>query len=138
VFPGGSSIADIQRTLGENSVDLTRVNWNRIKHLLYLADTYEGRIFRSREPKLGTSVPYLVAEFTVHGHGFAVAECPEIGNATYVVNENISAGTWEELMMLSKADARSLGARRIIHPKEEGHLNKIIRTVNSLLVVKAA
>jgi hypothetical protein len=136
VFPAGATASDIRSILGENSIDLSRVNWERIKHLIHLADTYDGRIYRSRENKLGTSVPYLVAEFGIHGHNFAVAECPEIGNATYVVDEAIAAGTWTELMRLSKADARNLGARRIIHPKEEGHLNKIIRTVNSMLTVR--
>lgn len=139
VFPAGTTEGDIRHILGENSVDLSRVNWERIRHLIHLANTYEGHIYRSQqEKKLGTNVPYLVAEFNIHGHNFAVAECPEIGNATYVVDEALSAGTWPELMGLSKADARHLGARRIIHPKEEGHLNKIIRTINGMLLVRAA
>lgn len=138
VFPAGTTIRDTQRTLGENQVDLTRVNWERIQHLLYLADNFEGKIYRSSEAKLGTSVPYLVAEIDVCGRRFAVAECPEIGNATYVVDDMVAAGTWEELMRLSKADARSLGARRIIHPKEEGHLFKIVRCINSMLTIKVS
>ncbi len=138
VFPHGTTIVDIQRTLEQQAASLARVNWDRIRHLLFLAENYNGKIYRSRDPQLGTRVPYLVVDIELYDqHRIAVAECPEIGNATYIVDNSLAAGTWEEVMRLSKADARSLGARRVIHPKEEGHLNKIVRQINSMLLVNS-
>jgi len=135
VFPTGAKLIDIQQSMSSPDMDLRRVNWDRISHLLELVNSTEGRIYRSREAKLGTNVPYLVAEINVYGRKFAVAECPEVGNATYIVDEASSAGSWQEMMRLSKAEARSLGARRIIHPQEARHLAKIIDTIQSLATV---
>lgn len=137
VFPPGTTVQDVRNALGIERIDTARVNWDRIKHLLYLANEHQGEVYRSMDSQLGTSVPYLVAEIYIQGRRIAVAECPEIGNATYVVDDLTAAGTWEEVMRLSKAEARSLGAKRVIHPTEEGHLSKIIRALNSILTVSA-
>jgi hypothetical protein len=138
VFPPGANINVIRHILGENRVDLSKVNWERINHLLYLADEYEGTVYRSAEPKLGTSVPYLVATMHIHGRKFAVAECPEKGNATYVIDESNAAGTWEEIMRLPRRDARGLGAKAVIHSTEDNHLPRIIKRINSLLTVRTS
>ena len=136
VFPPGTNIEGIRQNLAEGQVDVTRVNWDRVGHLIKLANQYQGLIYRSKERNLGTSVPYLVAEITVLGHRIGIAECPQIGNATYIVDELSAAASWTEVMQLTKADARDLGARRLIHPKETGHLTKIVNSINSLLTVK--
>ncbi|HIB65301.1 MAG TPA: hypothetical protein EYO33_09365 [Phycisphaerales bacterium] len=52
---------------------------------------------------------YLVAEFD----GVAIAESGEEGNAIYFVKSQV--GDWKRILALTKAEARSEGAKRIVH-----------------------
>lgn len=67
---------------------------------------------RPRKWYVGKSIgipQYFVAEFA----RVAVAECPATGNAIYYVIA--SAGDWRVIFRNCKAEARQLGAKRILH-----------------------
>lgn len=136
VFPEGVGLGVIKHMI-EDKVNTSLVNWDRLQHLVNLTDRFGGRIYISKDKNvLGTSVPYLVAEFEIHDRRFGVAECPEVGNATYIVCNETALGSWQELMKFSREDARVLGAKRVRHPNEDDHIERIVNKLNTMLVTK--
>lgn len=131
VLPEGTSIVDLakaeleddQTTESEDSeVVVDRYDFRRLELLQDIVDLYGNNrvnIYKSRPSTIGTE-PYYVAEIVVssddESRTIAIAESPVYANATYVVDESDSAGTWEEVLQLTKKEAREVGAHRLIHP----------------------
>lgn len=137
VFPEGVGSATIRRGM-ERRVDHKKVNWKRIDHLVKLVDKFGGRIYISKERRnfATSNTPYLVAEFEYEGRRIAVAECPEKGNASYIVDHDYAAGSWQEVMKLRRTVAQTVGAIQVVHPTEEDHLQRIVNGLNVELLIK--
>ncbi len=143
ILPPGSSKSDLERELrriGAGAAGVTKVEWQRISDLASIANRFNGTLFRSKDRSLGSAPPYFVAVIEMGGDIFAIADSPIFGNATYVVAEKLTPGTWLEVLELSKTDARSVGAHKIIHSKKpndtESHVDKVINKVFDLHTVQ--
>jgi hypothetical protein len=153
--PGMTEVHLIQqlRDLGVEHPD--EINWEKFKDLIEITKEFGGKIYRSKiksrkkkeSPKVakGDIKPddenkakqndaygkvYYVAVFDLYGKRFAVAESPLIKNATYVIDETHTPGSWIEMLALYKDQVRDLGGKQIIHsstsPYGPAHRKKII------------
>jgi len=115
-----------------------QIDWIRLYNLVNLRDAYDGVIYRSKPGSLGNAPPYFVVVIERAGETYAVAETPAEGNATYLVAEKMAAGSWLEMLELTKRDARNSGDRRLIHSGSNGsaHLKKINNALTDLITVK--
>ncbi|MDR2063195.1 MAG: hypothetical protein LBQ02_00155 [Candidatus Nomurabacteria bacterium] len=70
---------------------------------------------------------YLLAVFDVEGYRAGVAEHQYTGHATYLYVEDEEApGTIEEVLSLTKREARECGAKRLYHVSDvDGHYERI-------------
>ena len=121
ILPPGANKEDIQRELtrlGAAHTALKPIEWERLSGLIEICNKFGGTFFKSKEHSLGASPPYFVVLIEINGEKIAIAESPMFGNATYIVPEKQAAGTWLEVLELTKTDARSVGAHRVIHPKK--------------------
>jgi hypothetical protein len=127
-YPGS-----VERSSGERPLD-----WDMIENLLFLRDTYGGKVGLTKPGNLGTTqedVPYFLAILPIGGEEIAVAEHPVYGNATYLIKDSGKQKEYKILDIIaeSRAFARVLGARQMIHPDLDvadralTHLNKILR-----------
>lgn len=135
ILPPGSKKEDLERELeriGTQKNTVSQIEWKRLRDLVDICSQFEGTLFRSKDRALGNSPPYFVAVIDFGGEIFAVAESPVFGNATYVVPEKQSAGTWLEVLELSKLEARDVGAHRVIHSKKGTHTDKIYDKILAL------
>jgi hypothetical protein len=78
-----------------------------------------------------------VAEIDLAGETVAVAENPVINNATYIIRESLTPGSWKDLLELPKATARQAGAIQVIHRDQGNHLKMILNRLQDLLNVRA-
>ena len=145
IFPSEASVVDmenfikryypgsVERSSGERPLD-----WDMIENLLFLRDTYGGKVGLTKPGNLGTTqedVPYFLAILPIGGEEIAVAEHPVYGNATYLIKDSGKQKEYKILDIIaeSRAFARVLGARQMIHPDLDvadralTHLNKILR-----------
>lgn len=136
VLPSDCDISDIERIIAGDprlSEPGTIVEWERIEDLLLLCMEEKGTLYRSRPGSLGSDPPYFVGEFDFNGIKIAVAENPVYGNGTYIVREDMTPGTWQEVFALTRKDARYCGATRLYHTDRRNHVDRIIDRVTALL-----
>ena len=88
----------------------------------------EAELFRAKKHAL-RALPYFVAKFKYKGGAYAVAESPVFGNASFIVAEHLVPVDCLEVLELSKAEALSMGARRVLHTKNAPHGPKHIRKI---------
>lgn len=116
-----------------------KINWEKLKDLITIRDEIDtsARIYRSKFRKHGEGQQsgrvYYVLEINLYGRIFAVAESPEVKNATYVIDEQAMGGSWREILAMYKDEVRLLGGRQIIHstasPYGPKHREKIIDAI---------
>ena len=139
VLPSGDE-AEIKQNISSaySAEHVDKINWQRIQDLVQLRDTFDGNMYRSKTGSLGMRPPYFIVEMNLGGFTFAVAENALEGNATYLLREDLTAGTWQEVLELDKRTARSVGAERIIHRNESDHLTKILNALQDLFTLQRA
>lgn len=126
---GDQVISDLEKEASEEEAEQgeEKINLQRINRLFELRAEHGGEVFESRPEftMLGEkkySYYVWVSERDEDGMRLAVADNPIVGNATYIVDEKNAAGTWHELLAMSKKDAVEYGAIRVVHnPEDEGH-----------------
>ncbi len=143
VLPPGARKEDLERELrriGVQNTSIRQIEWQRLSDLADICEQFNGTLFRSKDRSLGNALPYFVVVVELDNNVLAVAESPVFGNATYIVSENQAAGTWLEILELSKADARSVGAHRVVHSKQGGPKNTrhIDRVYDKLLEIASS
>lgn len=135
ILPPGASKTDLERELVRVKASKTTVSWvdwQRLSDLIEIRSQFDGLLFRSKDGSLGSRPPYFVAVIELDGDTFAIAESPVFGNATYVVSERHSAGTWLEVMELTKSDAQTVGAYRVVHPQNGKQRASHVRHIDKL------
>ncbi|MEX1052568.1 MAG: hypothetical protein WEC80_01850 [Patescibacteria group bacterium] len=126
----------ILRDITEAGIRNSDINWQRIETLIGLRNEFGGEIFRSKTKAFGSKMPYFVLVFGPNEGKIAIAETPTRDNATYIVREDISAGTWQEVLALCKAEAREVGAYRVIHEQDDtNHDQKLALAISDLLAM---
>jgi hypothetical protein len=143
VFPTDITLRGIIEISGRSyhSTELRKIEWGRIADLLKLVHHYDGSLHRSKPQSLGIREPYFVAEVSINGKQFAIAENPQYGNATYVLRADRAYDhmSWKQIFEQSRRIAREIGgAERIIHSKQRSHLARIMDNVQSQLLVKTS
>ncbi len=141
VLPPEATLEDLQRDFADNvGEDGYDVDWLRIKGLIDFRDELSGydgfsiTLYRGKPGSLATRFPYYVLLVEAPTKTIAIAENPEYGNATYVVEEEV--GTWDEVLALHKRDVRELGGKRFIHADGvpiERHVGKLRDHITMLL-----
>jgi hypothetical protein len=144
IFPSEASVVDMEKFIKrhypgsvEKSSGERPLDWDMIENLLFLRDTYGGRVGLTKPGNLGTTqddVPYFLAILPIKGEEIAVAEHPVYGNATYLIRDSGNQKEYKILDIIaeSRAFARVLGAKQMIHPDLDvdnralTHLNKIL------------
>jgi hypothetical protein len=137
ILPPNATRKDLEEAISKLDLDQTEmdeVDWDRLHDLVKLRDMYDGRLYRSKKGALGGAPPYFVVEIDYNNDRFAVAESPVEGNATYMLSEKQVGGTWLEALSYSKAEARLLGARRLMH-RSGRHLDKIENALIDLMSI---
>jgi hypothetical protein len=138
ILPPGMTEHHLIQQLRELGVERSeRINWEKFKDLVILTKEFGGKIFRSKLRRSGESdgygEVYYVSVFELYGKRFAIAESPVIKNATYVIDETHSPGSWTEMLTLDKSQVRELGGKQIIHasasPYGPLHREKVIKYV---------
>lgn len=118
-----------------------KIDEARMARLLKFREEYNGTLYRSSERMLGDSNNlYFVLSFQHPGdeRTYAIAENVVMGNATYVIREDVMplqpGETVLSAVRLSRRDVRELGGKRIVHtangPKD--HSEKIIDAITKL------
>jgi len=136
ILPQGSTPETFATQLRQLGIEQAgeKIRWEKLEDLIEINHAFNGKILRSKLKKSGESeeyaTVYYVSVFEFNGRTFAVAETPETRNATYVIDEAHSAGTWREMLTLDKRQVRELGGKQMIHstvsPYGPKHQDKII------------
>lgn len=134
-YGGRPPAAQIERSVTGRQIELRRlvskIDGGRISmvHALRIAfgaETFARDIFLTSEETL----PYIAIVFEHDGVTYAIAENPEIGNATYVYAEGPNKVTWRTAYGSNREDARILyGAMQLRHPRSRTaaeHMEHII------------
>lgn len=125
IFPPGTSVQELREDFEENisDTDSTFVNWERLEGLIELGDIlrssgFQVELLRGLPGSLDSTIPYYVLTVNAGERTIAVAENPVYGNATYLIDEQISLADWQELVALDKKTVRELGGMRFVHRDE--------------------
>ncbi|HKR81708.1 MAG TPA: hypothetical protein VJR27_01775 [Candidatus Saccharimonadales bacterium] len=142
ILPPEATQRDLDQELQRvGASKVTSLEWQRLTDLINIRKQYDGTLFRSKEGSLGSTPPYFVVVIQLGGETYAIAESPVFGNATYVIAEKHAAGSWLEVLELSKSTAREVGAHKIVHAKKGKsslkHIDKIYDKILSLHLMKA-
>lgn len=136
ILPEGSTLESLNQQLEKLDIDnsVKKVEWQKLEDLIMINSEFNGKIYRSKIKSHGQSdeyaTVYYVSVIEVYGRRFAIAETPESRNATYIVDEFKSPGTWIEMLQLDKRQLREVGGKQMIHtsiaPYGKGHQEKVI------------
>jgi hypothetical protein len=152
IFPAGTTLANLRHDLEgvlkstKRDVDLGQIENERMQTLLDLYDIYGGQLLRSSDKGQALLKDlYYVLVFEYENDVYAIAENPLYSNATYLARKGLTPLLGDEsiitLLMNNRKDARTLGAKQLIHAPQEktgkSHLERTVEALDQIATHKA-
>lgn len=141
VFPPDANIDAIREAVSrayEKELRDVPLDWEMAENLLFLRDTYGGKVGLSRPGDLGKDgVPYFVLDCqALNGRRVVILDHVEYGNAAYILDTKKLQDGYncdDVIRCGSRALARLVGAMQVFHPdldvedRSYRHLNTVLK-----------